>query len=58
MGLLTEEVVSQFRHSFEQANCDMMVLTGLYSGPSEDNYYGRIIRVPAAYKEGVSSGSD
>ncbi len=58
MGLLTGEVVSQFRHSFEQANCDMMVLTGLYSGQSKDNYYGRIIRVPAADKKGVSSGSD
>jgi len=58
MGLLTSEVVSQFRHSFEQANCDMMVLTGLYSGQSKDNYYGRIIRVPAADKKGVSSGPD
>ena len=58
MGLLTGEVVSQFRHSFEQANCDMMVLTGLYSGPSKDNYYGRIIRVPAADRKGVSSGPD
>ena len=58
MGLLTGEVVSQFRHSFEQANCDMMVLTGLYSGPSEDNYYGRIIRVPAADSSGTASGPD
>ena len=58
MGLLTGEVVSQFRHSFEQANCDMMVLTGLYSGPSEDNYYGRIIRVPAADGKGAPSGPD
>ncbi len=58
MGLLTGEVVSQFRHSFEQANCDMMVLTGLYSGPSESNYYGRIIRVPAADSKGTPSGPD
>ena len=54
----TGEVVSQFRHSFEQANCDMMVLTGLYSGPSKNNYHGRIIRVPAADSKGAPSGPD
>lgn len=58
MGLLTGEVVSQFRYSFEQAACDMMVLTGLYSGPSEDNYYGRIVRVPTCDSSGNPSGQD
>ncbi len=47
MGLLTEQVVAQFRASFESTDCDMMVLTALYNGPAETNSYGRILRVPA-----------
>ena len=58
MGLLTETVVVQFRSSFEKNPCDMMVLTGLYSGPAEANYYGRIVRVPATDADGASSGDD
>lgn len=58
MGLLTEQVVAQFRRSFEAENCDMMVLTGLYSGPPEHNYYGRIVRVPALDAHGRPSGDD
>ena len=58
MGLLTEAVVLQFRTSFEKVSCDMMVLTGLYSGPAVANYYGRIVRVPATDVDGASSGED
>ena len=58
MGLLTHEGVSQFRREFEANPCDMMVLTGLYSGAAELNYYGRIVRVPAADREGRPSGAD
>ena len=56
MGLLTGQVVAQFRASFENADCDMMVLTGLYSGPAETNTYGRIVRVPATDAAGTASG--
>lgn len=58
MGLLTREGVAQFRREFEANPCDMMVLTGLYRGPAEQNYYGRILRVPAADQEGRPSGAD
>ena len=58
MGLLTEKVVEQFRREFERNSCDMMVLTGIYSGPAEQNYYGRIVRVPAADRDGNPSGTD
>jgi len=58
MGLLTDEVVRLFRMSFESADADMMVLTGHYGGPPEDNYYGRILRVPATDVEGAPSGAD
>lgn len=58
MGLLTGEVAAQFRRSFEQSACDMMVLTGSYSGPHRENYYGRIVRVPACDTSGESSGED
>ena len=58
MDLLTEAVVLQFSTSFEKVSCDMMVLTGLYSGPAAANYYGRIVRVPATDVDGASSGED
>ena len=58
MGLLTGQVVAQFRASFESADCDMMVLTGLYSGPAESNSYGRIVRVPATDASGQPAGED
>ena len=58
MGLLGQEVVTQFRQSFETIACDMMMLTGIYSGPTETNTYGRIVRVPKTDIDGNSSGQD
>lgn len=58
VGLLTAEVVAEFRQAFEQNPCDMMVLTSVFRGEPYENYYGRIIRVPARDMEGLPSGSD
>jgi bifunctional UDP-N-acetylglucosamine pyrophosphorylase/glucosamine-1-phosphate N-acetyltransferase len=58
MGLLTSQVVARFRHSFENDPCDMMVLTAAYSGPAEQNSYGRIVRVPPKDVLGRPSGED
>ena len=44
MGLIDAESIKQFREEFLKSNADMIVLTGLYEGKPEDNYYGRIIR--------------
>ncbi|MBT8387060.1 MAG: NTP transferase domain-containing protein [Ignavibacteria bacterium] len=44
MGLIDAETIKQFRKEFLKSNADMIVLTGLYEGKPEDNYYGRIIR--------------
>jgi bifunctional UDP-N-acetylglucosamine pyrophosphorylase/glucosamine-1-phosphate N-acetyltransferase len=44
MGLIDAETIKQFREDFLKSNADMIVLTGLYEGKPEDNYYGRIIR--------------
>jgi bifunctional UDP-N-acetylglucosamine pyrophosphorylase/glucosamine-1-phosphate N-acetyltransferase len=46
MGLITAEAVSKFKKSFKDSSGDMMVMTGIYKGDYEKNYYGRIIRVP------------
>ena len=58
MGLLTGQVVAHFRASFDNTDCDMMVLTGLYSGPADTNSYGRIVRVPATDAAGRPTGAD
>ncbi len=58
MGLLTRRVVAQFRHDFEAQSCDMMVLTGLYDGAPESNYYGRIVRVPDVDEKGAPTGEN
>jgi bifunctional UDP-N-acetylglucosamine pyrophosphorylase/glucosamine-1-phosphate N-acetyltransferase len=44
MGLIDSETIKQFREEFLKSKADMIVLTGLYEGKLEDNYYGRIIR--------------
>ena len=44
MGLIDVETVKQFREEFLKSEADMIVLTGLYEGKPQDNYYGRIIR--------------
>ncbi len=46
VGLLSRDVVANFRQDFENTICDMMVLTSLFRGKPQDNYYGRIVRVP------------
>ncbi len=44
MGLIDGRTIKQFRTEFLNSKADMIVLTGLYEGKTEDNYYGRIIR--------------
>ncbi|RKY92257.1 MAG: multidrug transporter, partial [Ignavibacteriae bacterium] len=44
MGLIDSETIKQFREDFLKSKADMIVLTGLYEGKPEDNYYGRMIR--------------
>ncbi len=56
MGLLSPLVIAEFRRAFESQPCDMMVLTGCYEGPAEQNYYGRIIRVPETDDAGDDAG--
>jgi len=46
MGLITSDVVSDFRESFEKSGADMMILTGYFKGNPENNMYGRIVRIP------------
>ena len=58
MGLLTGAGVAEFRDAFQATPCDMMILTGNYSGPVEQNYYGRIVRVPALAINGEPSADD
>jgi bifunctional UDP-N-acetylglucosamine pyrophosphorylase/glucosamine-1-phosphate N-acetyltransferase len=58
MGLLTGDLVKSFRRDFEENPCSMMILTGVYDGPPEQNYYGRIVRVPDTDVEGRPSGDD
>lgn len=44
MGLLDESSMRKFRQDFISSGNDMMVLTGIFSGDSIQNYYGRIVR--------------
>jgi bifunctional UDP-N-acetylglucosamine pyrophosphorylase/glucosamine-1-phosphate N-acetyltransferase len=58
MGLLDSETIAQLRSEYINTKSDMMVLTGIYEGDPEDNYYGRIIRVKDKDDNGKSSGED
>jgi bifunctional UDP-N-acetylglucosamine pyrophosphorylase/glucosamine-1-phosphate N-acetyltransferase len=44
MGLIDAETIKHFRTQFIKSKSDMIVLTGLYEGKTEENYYGRIVR--------------
>jgi len=46
MGLLTKEMVKDFKNKFEKFGCDMMVMTGIYEDDPQSNYYGRILKDP------------
>ena len=58
MGLLTANAVAHIRSEFEGGDCDMMVLTCPYSGPTAQNHYGRILRVPQTDAQGATTGAD
>lgn len=58
MGLLDAETISKFQKDFENSSSDMMVLTGIYEGNPNENYYGRIIRVKETDVNGNPSEDD
>jgi len=58
MGLIDAETLSDFKENFTKSNSDMMVLTGLFEGESENNAYGRIVRVKKQDIDGNESGED
>lgn len=58
MGLINKETMEYFRTKFIESKSDMMVLTGLFEGNSDENSYGRIIRVKEKDSNGNSSGED
>lgn len=51
MGLVTREAVQKFKEEFESSDFEMMVFTALYEGKAENNYYGRVLRVPEKSEE-------
>lgn len=55
MGLIDKDSIRFFHDEFNNSNSDMMVLTGIFEGAVEDNYYGRIIRVKENDKNGNPS---
>lgn len=58
MGLLNDEAMKKFREDFISSGSDMMVLTGIYDGDPDQNYYGRIVRVKKYDEKGNPSGKD
>ncbi|MEW6506424.1 MAG: NTP transferase domain-containing protein [Bacteroidota bacterium] len=46
MGLIDCESITNLQNYFSNSSADMVVLTGMFEGKTEDNYYGRVIRVP------------
>ncbi|MFA3783729.1 NTP transferase domain-containing protein [Melioribacteraceae bacterium 4301-Me] len=48
MGLIESSTIENLRKEYENSKADMMVLTGIFQGPVEENYYGRIVRAKSA----------
>lgn len=55
MGLINRETIQFFKEEFVNSSADMMVLTGIFDGPTEENYYGRILRVPKTDSQKVDT---
>lgn len=58
LGLIDRKTMVDFRNDFVKSKADMMVLTGIYEGPLEQNSYGRIVRVKDVDEAGSPSGVD
>jgi len=44
MGLITAEALARFKKSFAKSSFALMVLTGIFKGNPEENYYGRVLK--------------
>ncbi len=55
MGLITSDTVSKIKDDFFNSHYDMVIMTGTYEGDPEENYYGRVIRVPKTDASGAPS---
>ncbi|HEY6435356.1 MAG TPA: NTP transferase domain-containing protein [Ignavibacteriaceae bacterium] len=58
MGLIDAETLSSFRKSFIESKADMIVLTGIFTGDTKENNYGRILRVQEFDSRGTRSLGD
>ncbi len=47
MGLITAQAVQKIKKDFFSSDYDMIIMTGIYQGDPSENYYGRVVRVPA-----------
>ncbi len=52
MGLIDSDTVKFFKEEFIKSNSDMIVLTGIYEGEVNNNYYGRILRAKEKNSQG------
>ena len=55
MGLITADSVNKIKDDFSNTHYDMVIMTGTYEGDPEENYYGRVVRVPATDITGTQS---
>ena len=55
MGLISAEAVRKTKEDFFNSDLDMIIMTGTYNGVPEENYYGRIVRVPNTDINGTPS---
>lgn len=55
MGLITADTIRKICEDFFAAHYDMVIMTGTYEGDPEENYYGRVIRVPEKDSSGYTS---
>lgn len=52
MGLIDAATMNGFKNHFLNSGTDMLVLTGMFEGKTEENYYGRVVRTPLSGKSG------
>lgn len=58
MGLIDAATMNDFKNHFLNSGTDMLVLTGMFEGKTEDNYYGRVVRSPLRGKPGSPANNN
>ncbi len=52
MGLISEEALHDFYKAYKESSCQLMMFSGKFKGHADENYFGRVLRIPGQNETG------